>query len=265
MSPLQPPRLDPDLEYLIRAAAARITASRRTAALTGAGLSAESGIPPFRGGPGGAAGLWDRYDPMLYGTLDAFERDPGRVWVMLRELSNLLRSARPNAGHRALARMEEKGLLAAVVTQNVDGLHQAAGSRGVIEIHGNWRTMTCRRCRGKVASESVSLDRLPPLCGCGGPLKPDVILFGEIIAAPVLDVAFEQARSCECMLVVGTSAEVDPAASLPWEARRAGATIIEVNVVETALTAHAADMTLLGPAGVILPRLLTEAKLCAGN
>jgi NAD-dependent deacetylase len=246
-------------------AARRLRSSRRTLALTGAGLSVESGIPPFRRGAGGAAGLWERYDPMDYGTIEAFTRDPGRVWTMLRELSYTLRGARPNAGHAALAALEAAGLLSCVVTQNIDGLHQAAGSRRVLEMHGNWRTMSCLRCRRRVGSDTVPLARLPPLCACGGPLKPDVTLFGEIIPAGLIEQAWKEARSCDCLLVVGTSAEVAPAASLPVAAHDAGAFLIEVNVEVTSITDTLVDLRLEGPAAIILPRLAALAGVGREN
>src|SRR5678815_1291554 len=122
----------------------------------------------------------------------------------------------PNPGHEALARLESSGMLAGIITQNIDGLHQEAGSREVLELHGSWRTMTCLECRRRVASRSVRLALLPPLFECGGALKPDVTLFGEIIPSPLIDAAWEQARSCDCLVVVGTSAEVAPGPPLPY-------------------------------------------------
>ncbi|HKY32238.1 MAG TPA: NAD-dependent deacylase [Candidatus Polarisedimenticolia bacterium] len=258
-------RLGLELEVLIRTAAHRIRASRRTVALTGAGLSVESGIPPFRRGLAGGASLWERYDPMEYGTIDAFVRDPGRVWLMLRELAYTLGAASPNEGHRALARLEWEGLLARVITQNVDGLHQKAGSREVLEFHGNWRTLSCLGCARKVPSETVPLLRLPPRCPCGGVLKPDVTLFGEIIPAALIDAAYEEARTCDVLLVIGTSAEVAPAAWIPSMARDRGACLIEINLEQTPLTASMVDVSLRGPAAVILPRLAEEAGLRAAN
>ena len=252
-SPNPPPAIG--LDELIRAAAQRIRSARRVVAVTGAGLSVESGIPSFHAGPGGQIGLWERYDPMEYGTAEAFDRDPSRVWVMLREVGMTLRGARPNTGHLALARMESGGYLAALITQNVDGLHQEAGSVQVIELHGSWRTLSCIVCAGQVASDSMSLSSLPPRCRCGGVLRPDVALFGEIIPASVMDAAFALARECDCMLVVGTSSSVYPAAALPVAAREAGAFIIEVNP-HPARSSGLPDLWLVGAAGVILPRLV---------
>ena len=242
-------------ETLIHAAAQRIRSSRRVVAVTGAGLSVESGIPSYHGHPGGQSGLWERYDPIEYGTAEAFARDPSRVWVMLREIGMTLRAARPNSGHLALARMESGGRLASIITQNVDGLHQAAGSFDVIELHGSWRTLSCVSCSQKVVSESVNLSSLPPRCRCGSVLRPDVILFGEIIPAPVMDAACASARDCDCMLVVGSSSSVYPAAALPAAAANAGAFVIEVNP-QPELSLGLPHLWLGGAAGVILPRLV---------
>ena len=245
-------------EARLKAAAELIRASSRTLVLTGAGLSVESGIAPFRRSAGGMAGLWERFDPMEYGTIDAFLNDPARCWLMLRELGEALGAARPNPGHVALARLEGQGHISRIITQNIDGLHQEAGSRRVIEFHGNWRTMSCLACRSRVSTDTVSLHHLPPLCPCGGVLKPDVIMIGEIIPASLLDAAFEEARSCACLLVVGTSAEMMPAATIPAAAREAGACIIEVNIEETPLSDGVVDLRLNGPAGLVLPRLAQQ-------
>lgn len=261
--PQRSPDLGTELEVRIRTAARALREVRRAVALTGAGLSVESGIPPFRSGSSGPPGLWDRYDPMEYATIEAFERDPERVWLMLRELARTLKGARPNAAHMALARLQSAGLLDCIVTQNIDGLHQDAGCRRVLEFHGNWRTMSCRRCRTRIESELVPLETLPPRCRCGGPLKPDVTLFGEIIPAELIDAAREEVRTCDCLLVIGASAEVYPAASLPELARDGGALVIEVNLEETVLTGSVADLSLRGPVGVILPRLADEAGVRA--
>jgi NAD-dependent deacetylase len=192
---------------------------------------------------------------MEYATIEAFERDPARVWMMLRELSATLHRARPNAGHEALARLEACGMLAGIITQNIDGLHQEAGSREVLELHGSWRTMACMKCRRRVESRGVPLERLPPLCACGGVLKPDVTLFGEIIPSLLIDAAWQQARSCDCLLVVGTSTEVAPASAIPMAASDCGAFIIEINIEPTPLSNRAVDLRIQAPAGVILPRL----------
>ncbi len=255
----------PDLTASIRAAARLMRESDRTVALTGAGLSVESGIPPFRSEAGSVVGLWERYDPAHYATIEAFERDPARVWTMLAELGGVIRGARPNEGHLAMARLELEGRLSGIITQNIDGLHQEAGSRAVLEFHGNWRTMTCRRCREGVDSRRVPLDRLPPRCGCGGVLKPDVTLFGEIIPSVVIDAAREMAAGCEVLLVVGTSGEVAPAASIPRTAREAGAAIVEVNPESVRAGFPGADLRLSGPAALVLPALVREIGTATEN
>lgn len=196
-------------------------------ALTGAGVSVASGIPDFRS-PGG---LWARYDPMDYAHIGALERDPERVWAFLWELDALVAGAEPNAAHAALARLEAGGWLRSVVTQNPDGLHQRAGSRTVREIHGTGATLSCMACRRRVAREEVdAAPPAPPRCAaCGGVLRPDVTFFGEMLPEGEIRAAQADCAACDVLLVVGTSAEVEPAASLPAAARDAGARVWEVN------------------------------------
>ncbi|HET9481896.1 MAG TPA: Sir2 family NAD-dependent protein deacetylase [Candidatus Polarisedimenticolia bacterium] len=254
---IPPTRFDP--EGALRAAAAALRASRRAVALTGAGVSVESGVPPFRRMAGSAAGLWDRYDPMEYGTLEAFLRDPAKVWRMYREVSGILQAARPGPAHFALARLEMGGLIRAVITQNVDALHHQAGSGRVIALHGDWRTLVCLSCRSRRPSTGVSLEVLPPRCPCGAPWKPDVTLFGELMPPETIDEARHLARTCDLMVVAGCSYEADPAASLPLIARSHRALVIEVNVEETTLSRSQVDLHLAGPAGLVLPRLADAA------
>ncbi len=164
------------MQDLIERAARIIRTARKTIALTGAGISAESGIPTFRD-PGG---LWDRYDPEEYATIEAFRRTPGKVWQMMRDFVEL-KTARPNPGHYGLAQLEQMGFLHCVITQNVDNLHQDAGSRDVIEFHGNMRQVICQRCQKVLPLEEIALDTLPPYCVCGGVFKPAGVFFGEPI------------------------------------------------------------------------------------
>ncbi len=241
-------------------AAGWLREARRVVALTGAGISVESGIPAFRG----SQGLWDRYDPNDYAHIDSFLADPGRVWRMLKELGDICRQAKPNPAHLALAELERRGRLETVITQNVDGLHQAAGSRRVIEFHGSGRTLSCVVCRRGFAREDVGLESLPPRCDCGGALKPDVVLFGEPIPETALEAAVSAARDCQLMLVVGTSAVVAPASFMPHLARESGARIVEVNLEPTGLTNQVAHLSLFGPAGQVMPTLLT-ATLSGGG
>lgn len=212
----------------------------------------ESGIPHFRS----AGGLWERYDPREYATIHAFRRDPAKVWRMLAEMEEVLDAAAPNPAHRALARLEEVGLLQGTITQNIDGLHQQAGSHRVVEFHGGHRTLTCLSCGLRFGRESVQHRGVPPPCDCGTLLKPDVILFGEAIPIDALEESHRLASNCRVMLVVGTSAEVAPANQMPWIAKRQGALVVEVNVEPSALTGSVTDVFLSGPAGRVVHALV---------
>lgn len=197
--------------------------------LSGAGVSVSSDIPAFRG----RGGLWERYDPLEYAHIEAFLRAPAEVWVMLRELDAVLEAASPNPAHHALAELERLGVVRCVVTQNVDGLHQAAGSETVVELHGSRRSLSCVECGVSVGREEV-LDTVErgdvPRCErCDGLLKPDVVLFGEALPAGSMERARDEVRDCRVLLVVGTSAEVEPAASLPTVAAGHGAEVWEIN------------------------------------
>lgn len=243
----------PDKEKTLLASAAEEIkkAGGHAIALTGAGISVASGIPAFRG----MGGLWEKYDPDEYATIDAFRANPGKVWKMIKEFKEVIERARPNPAHLALARLEQLGFLRTVITQNVDGLHQEAGNANVIEFHGNSRQAVCLACGKKYPNARLDLETLPPHCfSCGGVLKPDAVFFGEPIPREALTRAREEAQSCRVVLVVGTSAVVEPAASIPYLARRAGAAIIEVNP-ERALFS---DIFLPGPAEEILPSLAAE-------
>lgn len=205
----------------VRALATLLRERRPCVVLTGAGISTESGIPDFRS----PTGIWARYDPMEYATIDAFRRDPEKVWEFYALRLGVLAEAEPNAGHLALAELERFGLVKAVVTQNVDGLHQRAGSREVIEVHGSIRTASCLRC-----GERVELERAMPRCpSCSSILKPDVVMFGELLPAGVLERAVELAQLAGLLLVVGSTLEVYPVAGLPEETLAAGGTLAIVN------------------------------------
>ena len=220
-------------------------------ALTGAGISTESGIPDFRS----AGGIWATYDPMEVASIDGFRRDPARAWEFYARRLAVLCDAQPNPGHDALARLEELGLVGAVVTQNVDGLHQRAGSRDVIEVHGSIRGAVCLRCGARATFERV-LELLPlPRCECGEVLKPGVVMFGELLPVAAIERATELARAARLLLVVGSSLEVHPVAGLPFETLRRGGTLAIVNRGPTALDEHA-DVRLDGSAGELLQRVL---------
>jgi NAD-dependent deacetylase len=241
----------------VEQAAGALAAGRQTIALTGAGISVESGIPPFRG----KGGLWEKIDPMKYAHISAYQRDPAKVWdVLFLVLKSTLEKARPNQGHHGLFRLEQLGLLSTIITQNIDGLHQQAGSRDVIEFHGTFTRHSCMTCRRRMDSKRVDLAQLPPRCSCGGTLRPDVVMFGEPIDAGHLHRSQMLASVCDTMLVVGTSATVEPAAYLPVIAKRSGATIVEINPDRTPLSRQISDITLLGPAGEMLEQLVDAVE-----
>ena len=232
--------------------AARLLAGRRNAvAMTGAGISVESGIPSFRG----AQGLWEKYDPMEYATLHAFMRHPRKVWDMLSEMVSVCGGAAPNAAHKALAALEGMGVVRAVVTQNVDGLHQAAGSRRVIEYHGNMDELICVSCWKRYPTRERWTPGSVPRCDCGEILKPNVVLFGEPIPWLAQEQAEEEARTCGVLVVIGTSAQVSPACDIPRIAKESGAAVVEINPEETSLSASVADVHITGGASEALRRL----------
>ena len=194
-------------------------------AFTGAGISVESGIPPFRG----ENGIWNNYDPQIL-EIDYFTRNPEESWQVIREIFyDFFGQARPNAAHSLLAKMEEAGLLKAVLTQNIDNLHHDAGSREVIEYHGNSRQLACTSCGKQYTAEAQLLRHLPPLCTCGGVLKPELVFFGEAIPYMALRKAEEHTEKSDCVLLIGTTGEVYPASLVPRTAAAHGATIIEIN------------------------------------
>lgn len=238
---------------LVRAAE-EIKKAKLTVALTGAGISTESGIPDFRS----KNGLWSKFDVNEYGYIDNIINQPEKVWKMLRILINGLENAKPNEGHKALAEMEKIGYLHSVITQNVDGLHQKAGSKNVIEIHGNFREAKCLKC-GRIYDISYALKQKIPKCECGGLLKPNAIFFGEPIPRDAFIKSLSMIEKCDAMLVVGTSAMVYPAAGLPAMAKQNGAKIIEINK-EASMISNIADYSLYGKAGEILPRLVKEIE-----
>lgn len=224
--------------------------ARSVAALTGSGISAESGIPTFREAQ---TGLWARYAPQQLATPEAFMRDPKLVWEWYGWRRELVGEAEPNPGHRALVELEDRVPEFTLVTQNVDGLHRRAGSREVIELHGNILRTVCSVERVEV--EPVP-SGTPPVCpNCGAPLRPDVVWFGETLPDGAMEAASSAVRTCDVFLSIGTSSLVYPAASLPFEAVSGGATVVEVNPEETPLTSRA-DYALRGRAGEVLPGLV---------
>jgi len=239
----------------MKEAAKEIKEGKFVVALTGAGISAESGIPDFRS----KNGLWSKYDINEYGYLDSFLRNPKKVWKMIADMISSFGKSNPNAAHYTLAEMEKMHILKAVITQNIDNLHQEAGSKNVVELHGNYRRLTCMSCRKKYGIEEISLEMLPPRCKCNGIIKPDIVFFGETLPKDALIKAFDLINKCDVMLVIGTSCVVSPAAELPVIAKQNGATIIEINM-EDSMISHIVDYKLQGKAGEILPKLLNEIK-----
>lgn len=227
--------------------------AKRVAVLTGAGISAESGVPTFRDAQ---TGLWAKYQPEELATPQAFQRDPKLVWEWYAWRRELVSKAKPNAGHYALAKLESTVADFTLITQNVDGLHARAGSQNIVELHGNITHTKCFEC-GRYPETLAEDDNVPPRCSaCGGLLRPDVVWFGETLPPAALNTAFHAAQKCEVFFSIGTSGLVEPAASLPWEALRARAVVVEINPNATPLSS-AATHTLTGAAGVILPKLVT--------
>lgn len=246
------------MNHLIEKAALKIKESKLTIALTGAGISVESGIPPFRG----KGSLWEKYDPMKYAEIRYFLKNPKEVWsVFLSDMKKTLENAEPNPGHTGLFELEKKGLLNSVITQNIDGLHQRAGNTDVIEFHGSFAKFYCMECLDKVSLEELDLSIIPPVCRkCGGILRPDCVFFGEMIPSEALERSGILASQCQVILVVGTSAVVQPAASIPVTAKTSGAFVIEINPEPTPLTDSIADITLFGSAGKVMKDLLKEIE-----
>ena len=223
---------------------------RSLAVLTGAGISAESGVPTFRG----EGGLWRSYRAEDLATPGAFRRDPQLVWEWYDWRRGLIGACAPNAAHETLAEMELHFDDFVLITQNVDGLHRLAGSRNVVELHGNiWRMRCTRGCRAPWEDRTVPLPDIPPHCpSCGALARPDVIWFGESLPNHALDAAFAAARRCQVMLVIGTSAVVQPAATLPVLALQRGAYVVEINPQATPLSG-AVDQAIHEPAAMALP------------
>jgi NAD-dependent deacetylase len=245
------------MDDLIRRAAEDLTAAGNVAALTGAGISIESGIPPFRG----KGGLWERFDPMEFAHIDAFIRDPAKVWkVLVREMKEVVDRAKPNDGHKGLAKLEARDKLKTIITQNIDGLHQAAGNTDVIEYHGTFAWQRCMDCDQKYETRKVDISEIPPRCECGGILRPDAVFFGELIPAEAMSRSMQAAADCDLMLVVGTSAVVQPAAMIPLIAKDNGAKIVEINPERTPLTDDISDYLIMGEAGEVMNRIVAAME-----
>ena len=237
--------------------AGRLRAARRVAVLTGAGVSAESGIPTFRDA---MTGLWAKYRPEELATPEAFRRNPALVWQWYAWRHGLVSAAEPNAAHRALAEMERRVPDFTLITQNVDGLHRRAGSRSILELHGSLERACCSRCDVRQPFPAGSGEGGPPPCpACGAPLRPDVVWFGESLPEAALEAALGAAQGCDIFLSVGTSNLVQPAASLPWAAARRGVPVVVVNLTAEGQGGGPNVTYLTGPAGQVLPALVQAA------
>ncbi|HAO33225.1 MAG TPA: NAD-dependent deacylase [Candidatus Competibacter sp.] len=238
---------------------ARLRNARRVAVLTGAGISAESGVPTFREAQ---TGLWARYNPEDLATPDAFQRDPKLVWEWYTWRRERVRQAQPNAGHHALVEMERHIAEFWLITQNVDGLHRRAGSHQLLELHGNLFRAKCFS-EDRPVESWMDGDEIPPRCPrCGGLLRPDVVWFGEMLPTDALHAAQHAAATAEVFFSIGTSALVYPAAELPLTALAAGATVVEINPQPTPLSARV-TYSLNGPAGAVLPALVAQTWAAA--
>jgi NAD-dependent deacetylase len=240
------------MQSLIDFAVSEIKKSSYTIAFTGAGISVESGIPPFRG----EHGLWNKYDPEVL-DLGYYLQNEEKCWIYIREIFyDFFADAKPNAAHEVLAKMEQNNLLQAVITQNIDNLHQEAGSKNIFEFHGNSKKLKCLKCGEVYHAKDVDFQNIPPRCKNDEKiLKPDFIFFGEGIPGDAYTGAFDEAAKAEVCLVIGSTGEVMPASYVPRTAKQNGATIIEINPEESLFTNQVTDIHLKGKAGDILTEI----------
>jgi NAD-dependent deacetylase len=247
--------MTPDPPFIPPELALRLREVRHVVVLTGAGISAESGIPTFREAQ---TGLWAQYDPQELATPAAFRRNPRLVWEWYAWRRELVAGAKPNPGHYALAEIEKRVPRFTLITQNIDGLHQKAGVQQPIELHGNLATVKCLT-EDRIVDRWENTDDPPPRCpNCGGLLRPNVVWFGEAMPVDAFNRALQAARSADLFLTIGTSSIVYPAAELPFEAIERGAIAVEINPNETSLSGSMAYV-LKGPSGIILPALVDQA------
>jgi NAD-dependent deacetylase len=225
--------------------------------LSGAGISAESGIPTFRS----KGGLWEKYDPAIYASIEVFREDPSKYWTIRGDFIRKYEEFQPNPAHLGLADLEAMGIVRQVITQNIDGLHKKAGSNNVVEIHGSLREIYCLQCGKEYLAPRIP-DGIPPYCQCGGVLKPNTVLFGEQLPRKALSKAYSESTSCKVMLLIGTSAVVYPAASLPSLAKQHGARIIEINIEKSFPDA---DYFIEEKAGTAIPNIVSAIKRVISN
>jgi NAD-dependent deacetylase len=239
------------MEDRIKEAKAIIKSTSNITVLTGAGISQESGIPTFRG----EEGLWRKFRSEELATQEAFQRDPKLVWEWYDWRRSLVKEAKPNPGHYALVNLENEKPNFTLITQNIDGLHQLAGSRNIIEMHGNLWQIKCTSCGIIEQNHDVPLKEIPPICkNCGALGRPNVVWFGEIIPMSIIDKILLSIDQCQVMLIIGTSGVVEPAASMGLVAKHTGKTVIEVNIEPTP-NSSLYDLTILGKSGEMLPML----------
>ncbi len=240
------------LEINLKKSTNTILNAKHITAFTGAGISVESGIPSYRG----KDGLWTKYDTKVL-ELNYFHENPKDAWNVIREIFyEYFGKAKPNPAHLALAKMEKKGNLKAIITQNIDNLHYEAGNKTVFEFHGNSKVLLCTKCAKKYKVEQIDLNKLPPKCdSCGGLLKPDFIFFGEGIPQDAYKNSFAEADKADVFILIGVTGLVQPAASIPVKAKQNGAVIIEINPQRTAYTESITDIFLQGKAGEVMDEL----------
>lgn len=238
---------------MIEKAATLLNESRSVAVSSGAGMSKESGIPTFRDAPNA---LWANYDPETLASPDGWRRDPNLVWRWYAERRRMIAETKPHAGHFAVAKLEDMFEEFVVITQNIDDLHRKAGSRDIVEVHGNIFRFKCFDAEHEVESIPDGIEE-PPRCSCGSLIRPAVVWFGEMLPEEAIRRTYAAIDSCDTMLVVGTSGTVYPLAAFPSLAKRAGARVIEINPEETPITQEA-DLFLQGPAGEVLPKLVEK-------
>lgn len=244
----------------IKAIASDIKNTQHIVAFTGAGISAESGIPTYRG----EGGLWTRYDPNLYAHIGYFRQNPSYYWNFFKDVRYpMLKEVKPNRAHTALAEIEAIGHLKTVITQNIDGLHQEAGSSSVIELHGTTRIITCMDCSKEYQMEEVYLKlekQMPPLCSkCKGILRPAVVFFGEMLVPETINRAYDEAERSDLLVAVGSSLVVYPAADIPLRAKQTGAKLVIINKDSTPLDT-VADYVINDAAGKVLPQIVQSLK-----
>jgi NAD-dependent deacetylase len=238
---------------MIEKAAKLILNANRVTAFTGAGISVESGIPPFRG----KNGLWSKYDPTFL-DIHFFYTNPDDSWKLIKKIFyDFFGKAKPNSAHFALAKMEKNGYLKSIITQNIDNLHHLAGSKKIYEFHGNSRYLVCNNCSQKYNARDIIMSILPPKCKkCGTVLKPDFVFFGEQIPEYARSKSFEETRKSDVFILIGTTGEIIPASMIPYEAKRNNAKIIEINIQPSNYTNTITDVFLKGKATEIMNKLL---------